>query len=153
MAVNLMPADEIRLAYAWHEEPAAAVTFGDPGRYVYEPNAAVLKAGAFRLAAARFGLMKLAPNSHLYTSNELRADFPGRIFSVRQVIKPDAKTLKQLLPELKANLTVRNFPQTVADLRKKLSLREGGDTYILATTLHNGDKRLLMTEKADLTQS
>ncbi|MFD2935091.1 THUMP-like domain-containing protein [Spirosoma flavum] len=148
-AVNLIANETIKLSFHWAEERTADVTFGSPHTYIYEPNAAVLKAGAFRLVAARFGLAKLAPNSHLYTSNEVRRDFPGRIFTLQQVIKPDAKTLKMAVPDLKANLTVRNFPQTVAELRKKLSLREGGSVYILATTLLNGDKRLLITKKVD----
>ncbi len=148
-AVNLINNGIISLSFRWNEERTADSIFGNPRTYVYEPNAAVLKAGAFRLVAARFGLTKLAPNSHLYTSDDIQWDFPGRIFTLKQVIKPDAKTLKIAIPDLKANLTVRNFPQSVAELRKKLSLREGGDVYILATTLLNGDKRLLITKKVD----
>ena len=148
-AVNLLAGRMDHLDFEWNEERTADVTFGDPQRYVYEPNAAVLKAGAFRLVAARFGLTKLAPNSHLYTSDDLRADFPGRIFALRTVCKPDSKQLRREVSDGKANLTVRNFPQTVAELRKKLNLREGGAVYILATTLLNGDKRLLITDKVD----
>ncbi|MVM33479.1 SAM-dependent methyltransferase [Spirosoma sp. HMF4905] len=151
--VNLLNNKVVLLQFQWQEERGAAVELGNPQRYIYEPNAAVLKAGAFRLIAARFGLAKLAPNSHLYTSNELRSDFPGRIFELQDMIKPDSKAVKVAVPDLKANLTVRNFPQTVAELRKKLSLREGGAIYILATTLLNGDKRLLITKKADQNQS
>ena len=146
-AVNILADRTISLSFRWGDEREADVNFGNPEQYLYEPNAAVLKAGAFRLVAARFGLTKLAPNSHLYTSDVLRSDFPGRIFTLQSVIKPDTKTLKTLLPTMKANLTVRNFPQSVADLRKKLNLHEGGDVYILATTLLNGDKRLLITKK------
>ncbi|MVM37313.1 SAM-dependent methyltransferase [Spirosoma sp. HMF3257] len=150
-SVNLSNNSVIPFQFQWYEEQTAAVQLGNPLRYVYEPNAAVLKAGAFRLVAVRFGLTKLAPNSHLYTSNELKPDFPGRVFELREVIKPESKALKIAVPDLKANLTVRNFPQTVAELRKKLSLREGGAAYILATTLLNGDKRLLITKKVDQT--
>ncbi|GAB4024045.1 THUMP-like domain-containing protein [Spirosoma koreense] len=146
-AVNLLANGPIRMQFRLGDEATASVSFGEPEQYVYEPNAAVLKAGAFRLVAERFGLMKLAPNSHLYTSATLRTDFPGRAFTLRAMIKPDVKALKQVLPSLKANLTVRNFPQSVAELRKKLNLIEGGDVYILATTLLNGDKRLLITQK------
>ncbi|GAB4043655.1 SAM-dependent methyltransferase [Spirosoma jeollabukense] len=148
-AVNIVADRTISLRFQWGDEREAEVNFGDPEQYVYEPNAAVLKTGAFRLVAARFGLTKLAPNSHLYTSSLLRTDFPGRIFSLQAVIRPDSKTLKTILPTMKANLTIRNFPQSVADLRKKLNLNEGGDVYILATTLLNGDKRLLITKKVD----
>lgn len=149
-AVNLRPTQRIELSFRWAEERKADVMFGDPLRYVYEPNAAVLKAGAFRLVAHRFGLTKLALNSHLYTSDTLRPDFPGRVFALQDIIKPDGKTLKKAIPAQKANLTVRNFPQSVAELRKKLNLREGGSIYIFATTLLNGDKRLLITQKVDV---
>ncbi|QDK83747.1 SAM-dependent methyltransferase [Spirosoma sp. KCTC 42546] len=151
--VNLLNDKDILLQFQWQDELTANVQLGDPQRYLYEPNAAVLKAGAFRLVASRFGLTKLAPNSHLYTSNELKPDFPGRIFLLQEICKPDQKALKMAVPDLKANLTVRNFPQTVAELRKKLSLREGGSVYILATTLLNGEKRLLITRKIDQTLS
>ncbi|GAB3996647.1 SAM-dependent methyltransferase [Spirosoma daeguense] len=146
-AVNLFPTRTVSLTYFRHEEQNAPVTLGNPLRYVYEPNAAVLKAGAFRLVGTRFGLTKLSPNSHLYTSDTLQPDFPGRVFELTDVVKPDAKALKAQLPTLQANLTVRNFPQTVAVLRKQLNLREGGSVYIFATTLMNGDKRLLITQK------
>ena len=150
-AMNLFPDRIVALRYVWGDEARADVNFGNPQQYLYEPNAAVLKAGAFRVVAARYGLTKLAPNSHLYTSHELRTDFPGRIFRLQDAIKPDARVLKTILPDRKANLTVRNFPQSVAELRKKLNLREGGDSYILATTLLNGDKRLLITQKVERT--
>lgn len=148
-AVNILADHTVNLSFRWGDEREADVNFGNPEQYVYEPNAAVLKAGAFRLVAARFGLAKLAPNSHLYTSDVLRTDFPGRTFTLQSISRPDTKTLKTLLPAMKANLTVRNFPQSVAELRKKLNLSEGGDVYILATTLSNGDKRLLITKKID----
>ena len=152
-AVNLVNNGVVSLSFRWNEERTVDVSFGNPRTYVYEPNAAVLKAGAFRLVAARFGLTKLAPNSHLYTSDDIQWDFPGRIFTLQHVIKPDAKALKMAIPDLKANLTIRNFPQTVTELRKKLFLREGGNVYILATTLLNGDKRLLITKKVDQVHS
>ena len=147
-AINLTTTGEVAFRFTKAQERAAEVTLSEPQHYLYEPNAAVLKAGAFRFVAARFGLSKLAPNSHLYTHQELKPDFPGRIFRLQHTIKPDQKLLQGILPAMKANLTVRNFPQTVAELRKKLRLQEGGDTYILATTLRNGDKRLLITTKA-----
>ena len=149
-SVNLTREGAVEFNFEWQEEQTAAIQFGNPQQYIYEPNAAVLKAGAFRLVASRFGLIKLAPHSHLYTSEVIKPEFPGRIFVLNDVIKPDSKALKKLIPNLKANLTVRNFPQTVAELRKKLALREGGAVYILATTLLNGDKRLLITQKIDV---
>ncbi len=145
--VNLYTNQTHRFSYKRADELRADTVLSNPQTYLYEPNAAILKAGAFRLAGVRFGLQKLAPNSHLYTSDALRSDFPGRIFRIFHVIKADRKALQLVLPTRKANLTVRNFPQSVADLRKKLGLQEGGDTYIFATTLSNGDKRLLLCQK------
>lgn len=134
--------------FEWNSEASLAVTLSDPQRYLYEPNASVLKAGAFKSVANAYGLAKLAPHSHLYTSETLVVDFPGRIFHVDAVVKVDAKALVPYLPEGKANLTVRNFPLSTDDLRKKLKLKEGGNTYIFATTLANGDKRLLVCKKS-----
>ena len=149
IAVNLLSDEALTLSFGRADERRAEVTFGNPLRYLYEPNAAVLKAGAFRLVASRFGLVKLAPNSHLYTDDAYTPDFPGRAFVLEHVIKPDRREVQAILPTMKANLTVRNFPQSVAELRKKLNLRDGGDTYIFATTLLNGHKRLLITRKID----
>lgn len=147
--VNLLTDRSIFFVFRRRNEPLATVQLGDPQRFLYEPNAAVLKAGAFRSVAERFDLVKLAPNTHLYTSDTLQPDFPGRIFTVEHTLRPDRKTVQLLIPHLKANLTVRNFPQSVAELRKKLRLQEGGDTYIFATTLLNGDKRLLVGRKVN----
>lgn len=133
--------------FQWKEEATMAVSLSDPQRYVYEPNVAILKAGAFKTIAKTFQLMKIAPHSHLYTSENLKSDFPGRIFEVQAIVKADSKALAPYLPDGKANLTVRNFPTTTDELRKKLKLKDGGDVYLLATTLSNGDKRLLVCKK------
>ena len=112
--------------------------------YLYEPNASILKAGAFKSIASRFHLAKLHPNSHLYTSDTLHSDFPGRIFLIEDYSSFNKKELAQLLDGIdKGNLTVRNFPQDVAILRKKLKLKEGGSIYLFATTLNDG-KRILI---------
>lgn len=136
--------------FQWGEEATIAVTLSEPQRYVYEPNVAVLKAGAFKSIANAFGLAKIAPHSHLYTSEKLVVDFPGRIFEVEALLKVDSKALMAFLPDGKANLTVRNFPATTDELRKKLKMKDGGNVYVLATTLANGDKRLLVCKKASL---
>lgn len=146
-AVNLLTNNSISFSLVRGNERTASVTLGDPLQYLYEPNAAVLKAGAFRSVAERFGLTKLAPNTHLYTSDGQVQGFPGRTFVIDRTCRPDRKTLHTYLPGGKANLTVRNFPQTVAELRRKLDLREGGDAYLFATTLLNGDRRLLLCRK------
>lgn len=120
-----------------------------PKKYLYEPDTALLKAGAFRLLSQRFEIEKLHPNSHLYTSDTLRKDFPGRIFRVERTVGFSKKELKTLMISVpKANLAIRNFPASVAELRKRLKIKEGGDTYLFATTLNDSRKVLLQCTKA-----
>ncbi len=134
--------------FSLEKEQNAEVTFSAPLQYLYEPNAALLKAGAFKSVAAFFQISKIAPHSHLYTSTDLIAHFPGRVFEILATVKADIKALSPYLTDAKANLTLRNFPGTTDELRKKLKLKDGGDVYLLATTLANGDKRLLVCRKA-----
>ena len=118
------------------------------GAYLYEPNASILKAGAYRSLTQAYPVKKLHISSHLYTSDSLVADFPGRTFNVVAVAGFGKKDLKALLSGLeKANLTIRNFPSSVADLRKRLKLKEGGDDYLFATTLANSEKVLVHCRK------
>lgn len=134
--------------FTFSEEKSAGCPLAESvGNYLYEPGAALLKAGPYRLLATRYGVEKLHPNSHLYTSSGL-VDFPGRRFRVTAVSGFGKKDLKVLLEGVeKANLTVRNFPSSVAELRKKLKLKEGGDIYLFATTLASGEKVLIRGEK------
>jgi len=117
-------------------------------RYLYEPNASVLKAGAYKCVAQRYSLEKLHPSSHLYTADTLVADFPGRCFEVVASSDFAKRKLKALLAGLsKANLSVRNFPLGVAELRRRLHLGEGGDDYLFATTLADGQHALVRCRK------
>ena len=133
--------------FTYSEEKKTEIEYTDSiGNYLYEPGASILKAGPFKLLSKRYGVKKLHPNSHLYTSDEI-IDFPGRRFKVIDTSTFGKKELKAFLKDLeKANITIRNFPSNVADLRKKLKLKEGGDIYIFATTLANGDKVLIKCE-------
>lgn len=114
------------------------------GKYLYEPNTSILKAGAYKSIAKEFSLNKLHPSSHLYTSDILHDDFQGRKFIVDNICSLNKKELKTYLKDInQANITTRNFPQSVQEIRKKTGLKEGGDTYLFATTLAN-DKRVLI---------
>ena len=118
------------------------------GTYLYEPNASILKAGAFRSIAAAYSAKKLHPNSHLYTSDTQIEGFPGRTFRIINRCSLNKKEIKENLSDLKkANITVRNFPATVAELRKRIKLAEGGDTYLFASTLNDGQKILIRCGK------
>lgn len=141
-AVNNFLTEPFVFTYA-QEKEARCPLAKEVGNYLYEPGAALLKAGPYRLLGARFGLQKLHVNSHLYTSEAL-VDFPGRRFRVLEMSGFGKKELKQMLQGVdKANLTVRNFPASVAELRKKWKLKEGGDVYLFATTLE-GDRHVVI---------
>jgi hypothetical protein len=109
------------------DEAKASISFSEPQTYLYEPGAAILKAGAFRLVAERFELAKLHANTHLYTSTHLLSEFPGRIFEITELRPAE-------IPNQKANVVTRNFPDTSEALKKKLRLSDGGDWYVVAFT-------------------
>ena len=124
-----------------HPQPPSALQFYAGNNYLYSPNASIMKAGCFAELAAHFGIHQLAPNSHLFVSDKQAEDFPGRIFHIDAVTTMNKHDLRQHLQGLtQANIAVRNFPLSVAELRKRLKLSEGGSTYIFATTLADGKK-------------
>ena len=117
-------------------------------RYLYEPNASIMKAGCFGELARRYAVAPIAPNSHLFVSSDFVAGFPGRSFQIDAITTMNKRDLKETLHGLtQANITVRNFPLSVAELRRRLKLSEGGSIYIFATTLASGDKRLFVCHK------
>ena len=119
-----------------------------PLAYLFEPNASILKAGAQDALACKLNLMKIHPASNLFFCDETLKNYPGRTFRVIAWSDFSKKSIKQLLSDTpQANLTIRNFPSTVAELRKKLKLREGGSTYLFATTLADGSHALIKCEK------
>ena len=143
------------------EERDAQWTLADSvGKYLYEPGVACMKAGCFKLLSQRFNIDKLHRNSHLYTSDELVADFPGRIFEVVCAVPFDKKTKKEITSicqrpiangqqpdiKLKASAAVRNFPLSAEELKKNLGLQDGNDFYIFGTTM-KGEKKIVVLAK------
>ena len=117
-------------------------------RYLYEPNASVMKAGCFDLIEQRFGVVQLERNSHLFVSDKEISGFPGRQFLIEKRTSMNKRELKATLADVdQANITVRNFPMSVAELRKRLKLKEGGDVYIFATTISDEGHQLLVCRK------
>ena len=117
--------------------------------YLYEPNASLMKAGCFGVLSERYDARMLSKNSHLFVSREPIAAFPGRSFRIIAVSSFNKKELKRHLSGItKANIATRNFPLSVAELRKRLKLKDGGETYIFATTLSDESHVLVITEKA-----
>lgn len=118
-------------------------------QYLYEPNASLMKAGCFGVLSKRYGARMLSKNSHLFVSMVPIEDFPGRSFRIIAISSFNKKELKRYLSGItKANIATRNFPLSVAELRKRLKLKDGGETYIFATTLSNESHVLMITEKA-----
>ena len=110
--------------------------YSEPKKYIYEPNSAILKSGGFHEISSQLGLEKLQQHSHLYTSEKL-IEFPGRTFLLENVCNYNKKEIKKFLIDNKANITTRNFPETVAQIRKKTKIKDGGSTYLFFTTVNN----------------
>lgn len=141
---------EFRLNKA--REARAIPRYAEPQQYLYEPNVAILKAGGFKSIGTAFELLKLHQHSHLYTADTLRPDFPGRIFRIRATERYDRDSLlPHLGPEARAHVTTRNFPDSVAEFRLRTGIREGGDTYLFATTDLRGRLMVLVCEKSQTT--
>ncbi len=152
--------EDWKFSFTEDEEQNAIPTFADEiGKYLYEPGVACMKAAPFKLLSQRFNIKKLHRNSHLYTSDELVADFPGRTFEVIAAVPFDKKAKKTILETqrlrdsetqsdehsaaLKASIAVRNFPLSAEELRKYLGFKDGDDFYIFGTTM-KGDKKMLV---------
>ena len=141
--------------YKFHQEAdAVAKCTSEVKQYLYEPNAAVMKSGAFRFVSEYFNMEKLHANTHLYTSDEYISDFPGRIFEVSTNWGNSKKDWKKRPEKIeKANITVRNYPIGVNELREKLKLPDGGDCYLFACTLANNEKTIIECYKKQKIES
>ena len=117
-----------------------------PKKYLFEPNAAIMKSGGFDEIAIQFGLEKLHQHSHLYTSDEIM-DFPGRVFEIKNTLEYNKANMKSFLENQKANITTRNFPETVENIRKKWKIKDGGNLYSFFTTDMTNSKIVVLCEK------
>lgn len=149
LAINLSSKQKEvqRFSFKKSVETDCEVEYNLPKKYLYEPNAALMKVGAFRSIAAKYSLQKIHPNSHLYTSEALVNDFMGRVFEVKSVENLDKKKIISFLPEKKANISTRNFPLSVRQIREKIGVQDGGNVYLIATTNCENQKIVLVCEK------
>jgi len=138
----------MRFVFDFKTEASARIDFAAPLKYLYEPNAAILKAGGFKSIGEAYDLIKLHPNSHLYSSKDMLHAFPGRIFEIIENLPYHPRELMRVLADTKANITVRNFPESVNKIRKKTGLKEGGEVFLFATTIFNSGPRILVCRKA-----
>lgn len=144
--VNLIGEDKQEFEFALSSEGNQDPKYSLPLNYLYEPNSAILKSGAFNQVSVQLELFKLNKHSHLYTSQDL-IPFPGRSFEIKEVVPFQKKVLKKRFGESKANITIRNFPKKVDELRKDLNIKDGGDVYLFFTTNRTGEKVCLVCGK------
>ena len=136
-AINILKEGLIAFNFFLNDEKNCNSEYSLPLSNLYEPNAAVLKSGAFHEISTQLNIFKLHQHSHLYTSKK-RIEFPGREFKIIAVLPYDKKKIVKLLPNKKANITIRNFHKTVAQIRKELKIKDGGDSFLFFTTnIHN----------------
>ena len=149
VCVNLMT-NQQELCFTMAEERSSTTRLAEGVmKYLYEPNPALMKAGCFKLLTACFDVYKLHRNSNLYTSDRLILDFPGRVFEVQDWAPYNKKVKSTLLADVeKASVAVRNFPLSVAELRKNLKIADGDENYVFATTLKGEEKIIILTKKA-----
>ena len=140
---------EILFKFKQNEELTAIPTFATTIRkYLYEPNASIMKSGAFKLISQRFGIDKLHINSHLYTSDNLIPDFPGRVFEVVGFAPFNKKVKKELLNDItEASVAVRNFPLSANEMRKALNLKESDENFVFGTTMMGEKKVVILCKK------
>lgn len=143
--VNIINGKEDKFRFMLEDEQNSTVALGEPSTYLYEPNAAIMKSGGFKSIGATYQFHKLHPHSHLYTSTNL-IDFPGRSFVIEKAL-PYSKGSMKTLGIAKANITTRNFPLSVADIRKKHNIKDGGETYLFFTKDLNDSLLVLQCTK------
>lgn len=135
---------------AKEEQEACAPIAPHIAQFLYEPSAGILKSGAFKTVACRYGLQKLHPNTHLYTAAHALKEFPGRVFRVIETLPLNPQKAAKSLQHLQqANITVRNAPLTAAELKKRLKLKDGGEHYLFATTLQGEKRQIIVCQKAE----
>lgn len=140
--------DDTIFNYTFNDEIGGFYSGPTPEKYLYEPNASIMKAGCFDLISKRFDIYQPDANSHLYISDKIVEGFPGRGFVIDRVCTMNKKELKEALTGIvKANIATRNFPLSVADLRKRLKLKDGGEVYIFATTYAKRGHLLMVCRK------
>ena len=143
-----LPTDNSKLENSTSAQPTNSTFNIQHSTFLFEPNASVMKAGCFDEIARAYGVSAVSRNSHLFLSDREIDGFPGRSFAIDAVTTMNKRQLRQTLSGMKqANIAVRNFPLSVAELRKRLKLNDGGDTYIFATTTSDGDHILMLTHK------
>jgi len=144
ITANIKSTQTDKFSFSLNQKEVASYSL--PASFLYEPNAAILKSGAFNEVALNFKLQKLHKHSHLYTNDDL-IEFPGRTFEIIEVIPFNKKELKKRFKKQQFNITTRNFPKTVAEIRQELILKDGGNEYLFFTTNIKDEKIVIQCIK------
>ncbi|MEZ4797847.1 MAG: class I SAM-dependent methyltransferase [Flavobacteriaceae bacterium] len=142
--VNYLKDESQEFEFIFSEEKNSEPVYSLPKKYLYEPNSALMKAGAFNIISKTLNVDKLHKHSHLYTS-EISIKFPGRRFKIIEVLSYSKKVIAMQFSKSKANITTRNFPETVAQIRKKFNIVDGGELFLFFTTNLNNEKIVIVT--------
>jgi hypothetical protein len=140
--LNSHPNGDELFSFETLEEETAEASYSSPKCYLYEPNAAMMKSGGFKLISEKFKLDKLDPQTHLYTSDEKIENFPGKLYQISNYYPYQKKPLKKAIGGLKANVKTRNFSEKIEALKTLFKLSDGGDLYLFFTT--SNDKKIVV---------
>lgn len=143
--INLKKDTDEHFSFMLDAEDSSEVKYSLPLTYLYEPNSAIMKSGAFNSVSKTLEVFKLHKHSHLYTNTQL-IDFPGRIFRIENILPYNKKSIREF-KAMKANISARNFSEDTTQLKKKLSIKDGGDLYLFFTTDINNDRIIISTSK------
>ena len=147
LTVNFIGSEVQRFSFQYGDSDSGK--YGDVRSYLYEPNAAIMKSGGFSVISENFDIEKLHKHTHLFSSDEL-IEFPGRRFKVLERIPYTKKHMRAGITFDKANVAVRNFPESVSELKKRWKIKDGGERYVFFTTVQNDKKMMLICEKIHL---
>ncbi|XWN38411.1 MAG: hypothetical protein ROO71_05600 [Balneola sp.] len=139
--------EEERFSFRYSEEESCGSDIGLPQKYLYEPNAALMKGGAYKLIGSKFGLQKLHPNTHLYTSDKLINNFPGKKLLIKEVLKPSNKEIKRKVKAGKINVIVRNYPLGANKIKKKFGLQDGGKEFLIFCEIEGVGLKAILAER------
>lgn len=147
--INIKGDNIQEFSFTLEQEHTEQCTFAkEPAKYLYEPNKAVLKGGAYKTVATRYQCHKLAASTHLYTSQEKIEGFPGKVFAIEETVVFNKKSLKEVAKQYpKADLSAKNFPLDTNALKKLSGIKDGGEKHIFAVTLSNGEKAMLVCSR------
>lgn len=139
--------EEEQFSFNYSEEESCDFDIEEPQKYLYEPNAALMKAGAYKLIASKFGVQKLHSNTHLYTSDEFIESFPGKKLVIKEVFSPAKKEIKKRVKNGTVNVIVRNYPMGANEIKKKFGLKDGGDHFLIFCETEAVGLRAILCER------